>query len=113
MFRPQAQQSGCKVGAYHHQHKKRRIEKHQGDFAAEENLFSVNVHGPVNSLNHPQSANRNQLPAQNGTIMPYKSPTGVVPQQFIRASTIKLLDTYQRCGQKVSFFPIGTGISSD
>lgn len=30
-----------------------------------------------------------------------KSPTAV-PQNFIRASTIKLLDTYQRCGQKVS-----------
>lgn len=30
-----------------------------------------------------------------------KSPGGV-PQNFIRASTIKLLDTYQRCGQKVS-----------
>ncbi|XP_054261032.1 homeodomain-interacting protein kinase 2 isoform X2 [Macrosteles quadrilineatus] len=28
-----------------------------------------------------------------------KSPTAV-PQNFIRASTIKLLDTYQRCGQK-------------
>lgn len=25
-------------------------------------------------------------------------------QPFVRASTIKLLDTYQRCGQKVSAF---------
>lgn len=29
-----------------------------------------------------------------------RSPN-TIPQTFVRASTIKLLDTYQRCGQKV------------
>lgn len=29
------------------------------------------------------------------------SPSSALNQNFIRASTIKLLDTYQRCGQKV------------
>lgn len=29
---------------------------------------------------------------------------GTNQQPFVRASTIKLLDTYQRCGQKVSFW---------
>lgn len=29
-----------------------------------------------------------------------RSPN-IIPQTFVRASTIKLLDTYQRCGQKV------------
>lgn len=31
------------------------------------------------------------------------SPTLAHNQNFIRASTIKLLDTYQRCGQKVKY----------
>lgn len=30
------------------------------------------------------------------------SPSSAHNQNFIRASTIKLLDTYQRCGQKVN-----------
>lgn len=31
----------------------------------------------------------------------HKSPQAIIPNNVIRASTIKLLDTYQRCGQKV------------
>ncbi|KAJ9600779.1 hypothetical protein L9F63_001059, partial [Diploptera punctata] len=85
MFRPQAQQSG------YHQHKKRKIDE---EYAADENLYSGT--GSINS----QTAHRNHLGAQNGTNVSCKSPYGVIPQQFIRASTIRLLDTYHRCGQK-------------
>ena len=33
-------------------------------------------------------------------------------QTLVRASTIKLLDTYQRCGQKVGFMPFPTFLLS-
>lgn len=39
--------------------------------------------------------------ASNGQMCKSPANVGGVHQNFIRASTIKLLDTYQRCGQKV------------
>lgn len=37
------------------------------------------------------------------TELSHASPRSQQQQPFVRASTIKLLDTYQRCGQKVIF----------
>lgn len=63
----------------HHQHQ----QHHQQQQHNQDSVYSDAVNGSTQiiDLNHATSPN-NQQP-------------------FVRASTIKLLDTYQRCGQKV------------
>lgn len=56
------------------------------------------LNSSVVQVQHRQAHRSLNAPLNNVQV---RSPGGGVPQQFIRASTIKLLDTYQRCGQKV------------
>lgn len=66
---------------------------------------SIQVAHKKRKLEHVSSAEYGgSLRSRLGNGQLCKSPVSVggVPQNFIRASTIKLLDTYQRCGQKVS-----------
>ncbi|KAG5883969.1 hypothetical protein JTB14_004176 [Gonioctena quinquepunctata] len=88
-------------------HKKRKAEHYTGavfndnngagtELSLVEQVFSVNNNGHTtnfSSSNHASPSNGNQQP-------------------FVRASTIKLLDTYQRCGQKrKTWSPKGNGNS--
>lgn len=74
----------------HHQQQQQDQQSHH-----QQDLVYLNaVNGSTTQiidLNHATSPNNNQQP-------------------FVRASTIKLLDTYQRCGQKVRTFKISTTI---
>nr|CAD7577968.1 unnamed protein product [Timema californicum] len=95
----QSQHSNTSGGvALQHIHKKRRLDHQQQrvDYSNGDNLYALNAGGVVNNLN--QTVVQRTLNTNNN--VQNKSPNGGVPQQFIRASTIKLLDTYQRCGQK-------------
>lgn len=69
-------------------------------------------HYNVDNNNSNSSSNSN--PTGDSSYVPHESVYGVTnfnqtdlnnaspsQQPFVRASTIKLLDTYQRCGQKV------------
>uniref|UniRef100_A0A1B6C3J0 non-specific serine/threonine protein kinase n=1 Tax=Clastoptera arizonana TaxID=38151 RepID=A0A1B6C3J0_9HEMI len=72
-------------------HKKRKLDH----FVVSESTHPLTDNLYTSTLRHRSSNNNN-----NGQL--HKSPNSVggMPQNFIRASTIKLLDTYQRCGQK-------------
>lgn len=82
-------------------HKKRKVEhQQQVNYSGGDNLYSLNAGNVVNNVSQSvvqRHAHRTQNTNNN---VQHKSPSGGMPQQFIRASTIKLLDTYQRCGQK-------------
>lgn len=93
----QSQHSGTSSSGVvlQHNHKKRKLDHLQQDYSSEGNsVYSLNGGNLNLSQSVVQGSNRNNVQ--------HKSPNGVMPQNFIRASTIKLLDTYQRCGQKVS-----------
>ncbi|PSN29452.1 hypothetical protein C0J52_24770 [Blattella germanica] len=74
--------------------KKQKVE-HQIDYSSAEVIYPLGGNTSVN-----QSLRLSHRTNQNNNNAQIKSPSGGMPQQFIRASTIKLLDTYQRCGQK-------------
>lgn len=86
-------------------HKKRKLDhssqhnQTQIDYSSTSDLYSLNNSGTILPVSHHQR--RGNISHSNGHNVLQKSPNGGMPQQFIRASTIKLLDTYQRCGQKV------------
>nr|CAD7464727.1 unnamed protein product [Timema tahoe] len=99
----QSQHSNTSGGvALQHIHKKRRLDHHQQqvDYSNGDNLYALNAGGIVNNLNQTVVQRHVQRTLNTNNNVQNKSPNGGVPQQFIRASTIKLLDTYQRCGQK-------------
>ncbi|CAG2062892.1 unnamed protein product, partial [Timema podura] len=101
----QSQHSNTSGGvALQHIHKKRRLDHHQQqvDYSNGDNLYALNAGGIVNNLNQTVVQRHVQRTLNTNNNVQNKSPNGGVPQQFIRASTIKLLDTYQRCGQKVN-----------
>jgi homeodomain interacting protein kinase len=95
-------------------HKKRKVEhQQQVDYSGGDVLYSLNAGNVVNNVSQSVVQRHAHRTQNSNNNVQHKSPSGGMPQQFIRASTIKLLDTYQRCGQKVSFIPIGPRISSD
>lgn len=94
-------------------HKKRKVEhQQQVNYSGGDNLYSLNAGSVVNNVSQSLVQRHSHRTQNTNNNVQHKSPSGGMPQQFIRASTIKLLDTYQRCGQKVSFIPIGLRISS-
>nr|CAD7418800.1 unnamed protein product [Timema cristinae] len=102
----QSQHSNTSGGvALQHIHKKRRLEhqQQQVDYSNGDNLYALNAGGIVNNLNQTVVQRHVQRTLNTNNNVQNKSPNGGVPQQFIRASTIKLLDTYQRCGQKLQY----------
>lgn len=98
--------------ALQHGHKKRKVEhQQQVDYSGGDNLYSLNAGNVVNNVSQSVVQRHTHRTQNTNNNVQHKSPSGGMPQQFIRASTIKLLDTYQRCGQKVSC--IGPRMSSD
>lgn len=81
--------------------KKRKAEHYNnnnGDLTHVEQVFNAICGGHTNSN---QSQNTSTTTSNSSTTnLNNASPNGN-QQPFVRASTIKLLDTYQRCGQKV------------
>ncbi|XP_046395391.1 homeodomain-interacting protein kinase 2 isoform X2 [Ischnura elegans] len=73
-------------------HKKRKLDHLPQEYSDSNNIYTLN---PANI-----SVNQTAIHRSNRNNVQHKSPSGGMPQNFIRASTIKLLDTYQRCGQK-------------
>lgn len=105
----QQSQSGATIA-----HKKRKLDHHAV------NIESASVVSAAAAVAYPLTADPSLYTttlrhhhrstaaiaavANNNNVHHSKSPNGALPgmpQNFIRASTIKLLDTYQRCGQKV------------
>jgi homeodomain interacting protein kinase len=91
-----------------HSHKKRKLEHQQNDYLVggdNSSLITSSSSNGTTYLNPGVVQSQRQSHRSRNTsinnVVPLRSPGGGVPQQFIRASTIKLLDTYQRCGQKV------------
>lgn len=93
-------------GVVQHNQKKRKADHfntaysqlNAGSFSQYERNTVFSVNGAANANSHGNS----NCPTVNGTSdVPASSPTGNKTQTFVRASTIKLLDSYQRCGQKV------------
>ncbi|KAK3928942.1 Homeodomain-interacting protein kinase 2 [Frankliniella fusca] len=93
-----------------HVHKKRKLDPSpqvgQADLAVlPDGLYNLNeasgLH-PVTKLSTTteQQLQHHPLPTGAAKHAVQRSPNNI-PQTFVRASTIKLLDTYQRCGQKV------------
>lgn len=80
----QSQQLGTSSSSGAVQPKKRKAEHYISDPFVQQTAYSVNSSSQT-ELNHA-------------------SPNSQQP--FVRASTIKLLDTYQRCGQKVSILKL-------
>jgi hypothetical protein len=70
--------------------KKRKLDLSDSGYSVPEPLYSQPGHTRIRLQN-----NVHKSPNQATTHLPHN---------FIRASTIKLLDTYQRCGQKVFFY---------
>ncbi|XP_021942951.1 homeodomain-interacting protein kinase 2 isoform X4 [Zootermopsis nevadensis] len=81
-------------------HKKRKVEHQQVEYLGGDNLYSLNAGTVVNNVNQSVVQRHTHRTQNTNNNVQHKSPSGGMPQQFIRASTIKLLDTYQRCGQK-------------
>lgn len=83
--------------------KKRKAEHYNnnGDLTHVEQVFNT-VCGGLNN----QNQNTSSTAIYNSLITNLNdaSPTNGNQQPFVRASTIKLLDTYQRCGQKVRIY---------
>lgn len=99
----QSQHSGNSSSgvALQHSHKKRKVEhQQQVDYSSEDNLYSLNAGNVVNNVSQSVVQRHTHRTQNTNNNVQHKSPSGGMPQQFIRASTIKLLDTYQRCGQK-------------
>ncbi|XP_071442211.1 homeodomain-interacting protein kinase 2 isoform X2 [Hetaerina americana] len=90
----QSQHSGTSSSGVvlQHSHKKRKLEHLQQEYSDSNNIYTLNPASISVSQTAIHRSNRNNVQ--------HKSPSGGMPQNFIRASTIKLLDTYQRCGQK-------------
>ncbi|XP_066998883.2 homeodomain-interacting protein kinase 2 [Anabrus simplex] len=83
-------------------HKKRKVEhQQQVDYTgAGDNLYALNASNAVTNLNQSVVQRHTHRSQNTNNNVQHKSPNVGMPQQFIRASTIKLFDTYQRCGQK-------------
>ncbi|KAJ8984613.1 hypothetical protein NQ317_006075 [Molorchus minor] len=88
------------------QPKKRKAEHYStsgGELSLVEQVFPVTC----GSSGHSQN-----VPSTTTDLNSHASPGGGSQQPFVRASTIKLLDTYQRCGQKrKTWSPEGNGNS--
>ncbi|KAG8229821.1 hypothetical protein J437_LFUL008189 [Ladona fulva] len=91
----QSQHSGTSSSGVvlQHNQKKRKLEHLQQDYSDTTNIYTLNPASISVSQTAIHRSNRNNVQ--------HKSPSGGLPQNYIRASTIKLLDTYQRCGQKI------------
>lgn len=110
--------SGCSSasGGHHHHHqyqqqpqKKRKLEHGHVEYLSTTTAAVADTtSGSGSGLVYGQSASVLHHHHRSSRSHHIKhSPNGaaaLLPQNFIRASTIKLLDTYQRCGQKVRIF---------
>ncbi|XP_028129752.1 homeodomain-interacting protein kinase 2 isoform X2 [Diabrotica virgifera virgifera] len=86
------------------------------EFSFVDQVFSVNGgtqnFGSSSNTTNLSSLTGNNVNNQNTNHNHNGSPSRVNQQPFVRASTIKLLDTYQRCGQKrKTWSPEGNGNS--
>lgn len=81
------------VGSVHQHHKKRKADHFSREFSSGQGTITTSI--PNTFIEQVFS---------NGQVqaLPDIDHAGSSPQPFVRASTIKLLDTYQRCGQKVN-----------
>ncbi|CAH1174185.1 unnamed protein product [Phaedon cochleariae] len=70
-----------------------QYKKHKAD------NFSSSANTDLSIVEQVFSLNGNNFGTSNDNVS-HSSPSGGNQQPYVRASTIKLLDTYQRCGQK-------------
>lgn len=102
--------SSASGGLHHHQQyqqqqpqKKRKLEHGYVEYVTNSAGVPDTTSGSGTGLIYGQSVLHHHHRSSR-SIHLKNSPNGaaaLLPQNFIRASTIKLLDTYQRCGQKV------------
>lgn len=94
------------------QHKKRKTENSISEHCLLQHSNNNNNHNSINNINNNTTATTissssattatNAVNNSSQTELSHASPRNLQQQPFVRASTIKLLDTYQRCGQKVN-----------